>query len=325
MHTPSSERSALSILSLLVKMSSSVAFCGGHTRTIVCLRVRRQRERRHEGTRSAREDLLDLEVVALDVVHRGYDLQTRLVVHAKLRLTHSSLPHVQRFSHGVAADVVARLQNRVAHHRTTDGVEPRSADILHLTPPPIAHATAQASQRHDRRQRVCAVVERVGVQHVAVVLLRETVRPLALRPPHIAYSVDPELDEDGASHRAHADRVEKEVVLRVVHETGVSDGSHFCGSGAGLQNGGIDHGRMNHRHEQFVRVDEYSSCGADENAADGQARQLGVSTGERENRFDLAVTEYPFLVRRSSAYADASQGDKIHNHGRERMGSIGDD
>mgnify|MGYP004473702873 CR=1 FL=1 len=125
------------------------------------------------------------------------------------------------------------------------------------------------------------MVERVGVQHIAVVLLRETVRPLALRPPHIAYSVDPELDEDRASHRAHADRVEKEVVLRIVHETGVSDGSHFCGGGAGLQDGGIDHGRMNHRHEQFVRMDEHSSRSADEDTADGQARQLGVSTGEK--------------------------------------------
>ena len=279
----------------------------------------------HERSRTTRQNLLDFEVVALHVVHRCDDLQARLVVHAQLRLTAHSQPHVERLAHGVSADVVARLQNGVAHHSTADRVQPRRADVLRITARTGAHASAEAGERDDGGERVGAVVQRVRVQHVAVVLLGQPVGPLGVRRTFKSYGVDPELDDDRAGDRADADRVQEEVVLRVVHQRRVGHGGHFRGGGARFQEGGIHHGRVDHDHEEIVGVDENGARGADEHAAHSHAGQLGVKRRGKEDGFNLAVAEHPLLVGRSSADADAREGHEIDDHGRQRMGSIGDD
>ena len=68
--------------------------------------------------------------------------------------------------------------------------------------------------------------------------------------------VDPKLDQNGAGDRADADSIQQQVVLGVVHESGVSHRRHlrrcsrcFCWC------------RVDHRHEQLVGVHEHgSSC-----------------------------------------------------------------
>lgn len=141
--------------------------------------------------------------------------------------------------------------------------------------PTNAYATAETGEGGDRGERVRAVVEGVGVEHVAVVLLREAVGP----------HVDPVLDENGARDGAHADAVQKDVVFGVVHQTRVSDGRHFGGGGAGLDDCGVNGDGVDHRHEELVGVDEDTSGGSDEKASDSEAGELGLKPVERNALF----------------------------------------
>ena len=138
-----------------------------------------------------------------------------------------------------------------------------------------AYATAETGEGGDRGERVRSVVESVGVEHVAVVLLGEAVGP----------QVDPVLDEDGACDGAHADAVQKNVVFGVVYQTRVGNGSHFRGGGAGLDACRVDGDGVNHRHEELVGVDEDTSGGSNEKASDSEAGELRLRVLERNALF----------------------------------------
>lgn len=138
-----------------------------------------------------------------------------------------------------------------------------------------AYATAETGESGDRGERVRSVVESVGVEHVAVVLLGKAVRP----------HVDPGLDEDGTCDGAHADAVQKNVVFGVVHQTRVGNGSHFGGSSAGLDDCRIDSDRVNHRHKELVGMDEDTSGSSNEKASDSEAGELRLRVLERNALF----------------------------------------
>ena len=138
-----------------------------------------------------------------------------------------------------------------------------------------AYTTAETGEGGDRGESVCSVVESVGVEHVAVVLLREAVGP----------HVNPVLDENSARDGAHADAVQKDVVLGIVHQTRVSNGRHFCRGGTGLDDCGVNNDGMDHRHEELVGVDEDTSGGSDEKASDSETGELGLKSVERNALF----------------------------------------
>ena len=95
------------------------------------------------------------------------------------KIQRDSHQYVESFAHRVSTNVVARFENRITHHSAADRIQPRHSDVLRLLQAILkTYTAAETSESDDRRQRVGSMMQRVGVQNIAIVLFSESIRPL---------------------------------------------------------------------------------------------------------------------------------------------------